>query len=212
MKKLNININTRHTEHAHITSHELHLFDHKWLLFKISVFYENMCHLFLGRVITAVFSVTWSSDIIIIYCSRNISDYYQCWNTLVLLNIFVETDTFNFSGLFSRIFCNIITVFTVTFDTFIVSLINKSILKVSNIYIYVCVCVCVCMCTRAHTHARTHTHTRTHARTHTHTHTHTRMHARTHTHTLVLVLNASKIKKIVYIIYVCILCIFIMYI
>ncbi len=109
---------------------------------------------------------------------------------LIIINIenscaaqyFVETDTFYFSGLFSRILCNIITVFTITFDKCIVSLINKSILKVSNIYIYVCVCVCVYVYTHTHRcmHARTHTHTHTHTRTHTHTHTHT--HARTHTH------------------------------
>ncbi len=33
-------------------------------------------------IITPVFSVTWSSEIIIICCSRNISDYYQWWKQL----------------------------------------------------------------------------------------------------------------------------------
>ncbi len=33
-------------------------------------------------IITPVFSVTWSSEIILIYCSRNISDYHQGWKQL----------------------------------------------------------------------------------------------------------------------------------
>ncbi len=58
--------------------------------------------------------------------------------TVVLLNIFVENDTFLYSSLinrnfkrrsfiWNRIFCNIIHVFTVTFDQVNVSLMNKSI-------------------------------------------------------------------------------------
>ncbi len=55
---------------------------------------------------------------------------------LLLLNIFVETDTFYFSGFFDEFLkemhlfetlCNIINVLIVTFDQFIASLLNKSI-------------------------------------------------------------------------------------
>ncbi len=39
-------------------------------------------------------SVTWSfrnQSNMLICCSRNISDYYQCWKTVVLLHMFVKT-------------------------------------------------------------------------------------------------------------------------
>ncbi len=53
----------------------------------------------------------------LICCSRNISDYYDCWKQLLLLNIFMKP--WFMSILFEiKIFCNIINVFTVTFDQF----------------------------------------------------------------------------------------------
>ncbi len=64
---------------------------------KITVFYFNIqlntiysCdQSWIFSIITPVFSVTWSfrNHNMLICCSRNISDYYQCWKQL-LLNIF----------------------------------------------------------------------------------------------------------------------------
>ncbi len=75
----------------------------------------------------------------LICCSRNISDYYQCLETVVLHNISVETVIqliFQDSQMnrkfkrtafiWNRNLCNIINVFTVTFDQFNASLMNKS--------------------------------------------------------------------------------------
>ncbi len=67
------------------------IFDQKYiktlLQFKIAVFYENLWLISETKavfsIITAVFSVTWSSEIIIICCLRNIYDYYQCWKHLI---------------------------------------------------------------------------------------------------------------------------------
>ncbi len=73
----------------------------------------------------------------LICCLRNISDYYQCLKQ-VLINIFVET-VIHFSEYLDEyevqksrifgieIFCNIINIFTVTFDQFKNSCLNKSI-------------------------------------------------------------------------------------
>ncbi len=85
----------------------------------------------------------------LIYCSRNISDYYQCWKQLwKLWCILFFFDVFPFICLFLfvyfslilwwtesskeqhlfevEIFCNIIHVFTVTFDQFNASLLNRN--------------------------------------------------------------------------------------
>ncbi len=94
-------------------------------------------------IITPVFSVTWSFRNhlnMLIWCSRNISSYYQCWKQL--LNIFLNNlvilwwTAFIWSrNLRSKIFCNIINVFTVTFDQFNASLLNKSINFIPKIII-----------------------------------------------------------------------------
>ncbi len=72
----------------------------------------------------------------LICCSKNISDYYQCWKTVVLLHSFVETDKKKSGWIESskeqrlfeiEIFCNIINVFNVTFDKLNASFLNKSI-------------------------------------------------------------------------------------
>ncbi len=51
-----------------------------WILYNII----DCCCIF-----SIIFSVTWSSEIILICCSRNISDYYQYWK--ILQSIFLET-------------------------------------------------------------------------------------------------------------------------
>ncbi len=107
----------------------------------------------------------------LICCSRNISDYYQCWKQLcctiflwklwwiLFFRIHRWIESSEEQHLFEiEIFCNIINVFTVTFDQFNESLLNKSInfLKdkkkktdhkqtvcVYTVYIRVCVCVFV---------------------------------------------------------------------
>ncbi len=87
---------------------------------------------------------------VLIYCSRNISDYYQCWKqsccTIILWKCWyvlyfrilwwiessIEQHLFEI-----EIFPNIINVFTVTFDQFNASLLNKSITYIqtySDIY------------------------------------------------------------------------------
>ncbi len=74
-------------------------------------------------VITPVFSVTWSFrnySNMWNWCSRNISDYYQCWKQFT---IFVEIIIYwNRTPLE-----HCINVFTITFDQFITSLLNKNI-------------------------------------------------------------------------------------
>ncbi len=45
-------------------------------------FCDQIC---IFSIITPVFRVTWPSEIIIICCSRNISDYYRCWKQLIFL-------------------------------------------------------------------------------------------------------------------------------
>ncbi len=75
----------------------------------------------------------------LICCSRNISDYYQCWKQLcctiflwkswciLFFRIHRWIESSKEQHLFEiEIFCNIINVFTVTFDQFNASLINKS--------------------------------------------------------------------------------------
>ncbi len=65
----------------------LHLFAQKHLQLK-QLFSMWICvkliYFCIFSIITPVFSVTWSSEIIII-CSRNISDYYQCWKQSIFL-------------------------------------------------------------------------------------------------------------------------------
>ncbi len=54
--------------------------------------------------ITPVFSVTWSLRNIanmLMLCSRNISDYYQCWNSYAAQYFSRNHDTF-FSGFFDK--------------------------------------------------------------------------------------------------------------
>ncbi len=76
----------------------------------------------------------------LICCSRNISDYYQCWKQLcctiflwkpsyiLFFRIHRWIESSKEQCLFEiEIFCNIINVFTVTFDKFNVSLMNKNI-------------------------------------------------------------------------------------
>ncbi len=84
---------------------------------------------------------------ILIYCSRNVYDYYQCWKI--------------------EIFCNIINVFTVIFDQFNASVDN---------YIYWKVGTHTHTHTRAHTRTQTQTHTHTHTQTQTQTQTQTHTH------------------------------------
>ncbi len=69
--------------------------------FYVNILYTiiDCCCIF--SIITPVFSVTWSSEIIIICCSRNISDYYQYWK--ILQSIFLETMIHsNCSGFFAE--------------------------------------------------------------------------------------------------------------
>ncbi len=76
----------------------------------------------------------------LICCLRNISDYYQCWKQLcctvflwkssymLFFRIHRWIESWKEQHLFEiEIFSNIINVFTVTFDQFNASLINKSI-------------------------------------------------------------------------------------
>ncbi len=72
-----------------------------------------------------------------ICCSRNISDYYQCWKHFIFLwkpsyirffRIHKWIESSKEQHLFEiEIFCNIINIFTITFDQFNMSLMNKSI-------------------------------------------------------------------------------------
>ncbi len=94
-------------------------------------------------IITPVFSVTWSfrnHNNMLICCSRNISDYYQCWKQLcctiflwkpwfiLFFRIHRWIESSKEQHLFEiEIYCNIINVFTVTFEQCKVSLLNKSI-------------------------------------------------------------------------------------
>ncbi len=76
---------------------------------------------------------------ILICCSRNISDYYQCWNCCAPSYFGGNRDTFCFSILWCiasskehhlfeiEIFCIIINVFTLTSNQVNVSLLNNSI-------------------------------------------------------------------------------------
>jgi len=61
----------------------------------------------------------------------NVKKQQQKKKTVVLLNIFVETEMHFFKvqkkSIYLEIFCNIINIFNVTFDQFIESLWNKSI-------------------------------------------------------------------------------------
>ncbi len=90
-------------------------------------------------IITPVFSVTWSSEIIIICCSRNISFWLLSMSKTVVLTIFlcklwyilffriyrwIESST---EQCLFEISCNIINIFTVTLDQFNASLLDKSI-------------------------------------------------------------------------------------
>jgi len=105
--------------------------------------YKNIIYLFdqscIFSIITPVFSVTWSSEIKIIY-SRNISDYYQCWKQsccsiflwkpwyFLFFRIHRWIDSSEEQRLFeTEVFCNIINVFTATFDQFNASLLNKNV-------------------------------------------------------------------------------------
>ncbi len=76
----------------------------------------------------------------LIYCSRNISDYYQCWKQLCWqIIVWKPLYIFFFWNLWwiesskeqhlfeIKIFCNIINIFTGTFDQFNASLLNKTI-------------------------------------------------------------------------------------
>ncbi len=89
-------------------------------------------------IITPVFSVTWSSEIILIcWFAAQISYNYQCWKGLccfiflwkkgyffrILWWIGISKEPHFFSN---RMFCNILNVFTVTFDQCNASLLNKS--------------------------------------------------------------------------------------
>jgi len=73
---------------------------------------------------------------ILIYCSRNISDDYQCWKQLccfiflykpwhILLSRILKLKRAAF--VWNSTFCNIIITFTLTFDQFNMSLLNRSI-------------------------------------------------------------------------------------
>ncbi len=127
--------------------------------FKITVFYVNMLNYiyfcdqsWIFIIITPVFSVTWSfrnhSNMLILssviinfyWCSiiNSGSSYYQCWKQFCCLIIFVETIHIFWDSLKNRklnehhlyeIYCNIINVFTVTFDQFNESLLNKVLLS-----------------------------------------------------------------------------------
>ncbi len=118
-------------------------------------------------IITPVFSVTWSSEIILIYwlaAQETFLIIINAENSCAAQYFCGNRDIFYFSGYF----CNIINVFTVTFDQFNASLINKSInflkkvfwtqtyICILYVYMYMCVCV-VYIYTHTHT-ARTHTH------------------------------------------------------
>ncbi len=85
----------------------------------------------------------------LICCSRNISDYYQCWKQLwctiflwklwcmLFFRIHRWIESSKEQHLFEiEIFCNIINVITVTFDQFNASLMDKSI-NFLKIYIIV---------------------------------------------------------------------------
>ncbi len=86
-------------------------------------FCDQIC---IFSIITPVFRVTWSSEIIIICCSRNISDYYWCWKPLIFLwklwcMLFVRihgwTERSKDQHVFEiEMFCHIMNVFSVTVD------------------------------------------------------------------------------------------------
>ncbi len=131
----------------------------------------------MSSIIPPVFSVTWSSEIIIICCSRNISDYYyQCWKKLNCLKQHKNDKT-------------------VTFRWWTVPLIRagrretllglslcpwRSIIRSPHVNTH----THRRTRTHRHRHTRKHTHTHnTHTHTHTHTHTETQTHTQTHTYT-----------------------------
>ncbi len=90
----------------------------------------------------------------LIYCSTNISDYYQCWKQLCC-TIFLWKPWYILFFRIHRwiesseeqhllkleIFCNIINAFTVTFDQFNAFLMNKSI----NFLFFICTDPKFCM-------------------------------------------------------------------
>jgi len=109
------------------------LLDKILLQFEIIDFYLNIfCNVMYscnGKVtfsatISQVFSITWSfrnHSNMMIWCSRRISYYYQCWK-VVLLNIFEEIVR-HFVDFMNRTL-----LFTVTFDQFNMTLLNKIII------------------------------------------------------------------------------------
>ncbi len=61
-------------------------------MFSIWIYFKMLFISVMQSWIFSIFSVTWSfrnHSHMLIWCSRNISDYYQCWKG-VLLNIFVD--------------------------------------------------------------------------------------------------------------------------
>ncbi len=97
-----------------------------------------MMQIWIFSIITPVFSITWSfrnHSNMLICCSINISYYYQCWKQLCCLILLVKPWYFVLSGFFEGtvqknslyLKQNVIHVFTITFDQFKASLLNKDI-------------------------------------------------------------------------------------
>ncbi len=110
-------------------------------------------------IITPVFSVTWSSEIILI-----------CWfaaqqTFLIIINVQNSCEQHLFE---IEIFCNIINVFTVTFDQFNASVDNSIYLLKSwcteCMHVYICICIYIYI----HTYIHIYIHTYIHIYIHTH--------------------------------------------
>ncbi len=151
------------SERSLFCSSKLHLFDQKYcknlkyfFKFQTAVFYVNICYdviyfcdqSCIFSIITPVFSVTWSSEIIIIYwfaaqetfliiinVENSCAAQYFCgnWDTFYFLRIYRWIESSIEQHLFEiENFCFIINVFNDTFDQFNVSLMNKSIHSFSH--------------------------------------------------------------------------------
>ncbi len=136
-----------------VCSASLHLFDQNtvktWNIIKVwnSCF---LCEYLLKCNVFLYFQHHYSSlqchmifrnhNNMLICCSRNISDYYQCWKQMcctiflwklwyiLFVRIHRWIETSEKQHLFEiEIYCNIINVFTDTFDQFNASLMNKSV-------------------------------------------------------------------------------------
>ncbi len=134
--------NTKYSKNRNIVKYYCNL---KWL-FSLQIYFKMKCipviQSWICSIITPVFSVTWSSEIIsnILICfSRNISYYYQCWKQLCCLIFFFWKLTFisefcdeqkvdEKNNIYLKYIVKNI-VFMVTFDQFNAFLQNKILLK-----------------------------------------------------------------------------------